>query len=108
MEHAEPEKKPAKPLSETFDLNGEKKIASYCARFEDLFRQREAVMADLKQLADDAGEDMLTKREIEAVKKIAKWRVDGKLGAAQELFAAMRRVAKAVKVDLFSWMEAEH
>lgn len=105
MERGEPSKKPSKPLSEMFDLNGEKKIASYVSRFEQLYQARDAVTADLKQLADDAREDMLTKREVEAVKKIAKWRNDDKLGAAQELFTAMRRVAKSVKVDLFDWAD---
>lgn len=106
MERGEAEKRPAKTLSETFDLTGDKKIASYVARFEELFRVRQSVNADLKQLADDAVDDMLKKREVEAIKKIAKWRCDDKLGAAQELFIAMSRVARATKIDLFSWMDA--
>jgi hypothetical protein len=102
--HEEPST-PKKPLSEVFDLKGEKKIVNYVSRFEELFRQRESINADLKQCAEDAREDLLTKREVEAVKKIAKWRVDDKLGAAQELFTAMHRVSRAVRVDLFSWAE---
>lgn len=107
MHQPEPSKRPAKPLTEIFDLSGDKKIAEYVARFEDLYRQRASIAADLKQLADDAQESMLTKREVEAVKKIAKWRMEDKIGAAQELFAAMRRVTRAVKIDLFSWAETQ-
>lgn len=93
--------KPIKSLDKMFDLSGDQKIADYVAKFEDLFRQRDAVAADLKQLADDAREDMLSKRELEAVKKIAKWRLDDKISAAKEMFAALQRVSKAVQIEMF-------
>lgn len=105
MERGEPSKKPAKSMSEMFDLSGDKKVANYVQRYEELFRQREAANNDLKELASEALQDMLTKREVEAIKKIAKWRLDDKLGAAQELFSAMRRVGAAVKVNLFDWAD---
>lgn len=100
IECGEPSRKP-EPLSEIFGLDGKRKIASYVSRFEELFRLRDAASADIKQLTEDAREDMVSKRELEAVRKIAKLRLDGKLGAATELLAAMRRVANACQIDLF-------
>lgn len=105
MEKMEEPGKKLPDLSGMFDLSGDKKIAGYVARFEELFRQRDAANADLKQLADDAAEDMIKKREIEAIKKIAKWKNDGKIGAAQELMAALHRVSSVVKVTLFDWAD---
>lgn len=93
-----------KSLSEILDLDGNGRIAAYVGRFEEKYRERKAVSDDLRALADEAfTEGMLSKREVEAVKKIAKWRHDDKLGAAQEHIGALRKVAAAVKVDLFSW-----
>lgn len=100
--------KPDKSLEEILDLDGNGRIAAYVGRFEDLYRQRKAVTDDLKSLADEAFTDgMLLKREVEAVKRIAKWRLDDKLGAAQELFGAMRKVSAAIKVSLFDWAASE-
>lgn len=62
-----------KKLSELFDLSGDKKICSYVQRFTDLFRQKDVIQADIKQLAADAVEDMISKKEVEAIKKVAKW-----------------------------------
>ena len=101
----EPNNPNRKQLADMFDLTGDKRIAEYVARFEDLYRQREAVNADLKETAADASEGMFTKRDIDAMKKIAKWRVDDKVGAAQELMTSLRRVAIAVKIDLFAWAD---
>lgn len=93
-----------KSLSDILDLDGNGRIAAYVGRFEELFRQQQAVSADLTALKDEAFTDgMLSKRDVEAVKKIAKWRLDDKLGAAQEQIGALRKVAAAIKVDLFSW-----
>lgn len=105
----EPKKsRPDQDLSSIFDLSGDKKIANYVQRFEELYRQREAISAEIKQLSDDAYLDMMPKREVEACKKLAKWRLDDKLGGVQELMAAIKRVGAAIKVDLFNWQETKN
>lgn len=107
QQQEEPKKPPAeRDLSQMFDLSGDKKIATYVQRFEELFRQRAAISAELKQLSEDAYLDMMPKREVEACKKIAKWRLDDKLGGVQELLAAIKRVGAAIKIDLFNWQES--
>lgn len=99
----EPTPEKAVDLSKMFDLSGDKKIAEYVQKFEELYRMLDAAKSDIKQLTDDAAQDFLTKKEIAAVKKVAKWRLDDKMGAAQETFGAIRRVSDAIKADLFGW-----
>lgn len=91
-----------KDLAKVFDLDGNGRIKSYCERFEELFRQSHAVREDLKTLVSEATiEGMLSKKEVDAIKKIAKWRYDEKLQAAKEMFEALERVSHAVQADLF-------
>lgn len=98
------EKKP--DLSEIFDLNRHKAVTNYVERFEELFRQKDAIQNDVKELSAEAKEAMFSPMEIRAMQDIAKLRKDDKANAASEKLAALRRVANAVKFDLFSWSDA--
>ena len=97
------EKKP--DLSEIFDLNRHKAVANYVERFEDLFRQKDAVQNDIKELGLECKEAMFSAVEIRAMQDIAKLRKDDKANAAAEKLAALRRVANAIRFDLFSWSD---
>lgn len=97
------EKKP--DLSEIFDLNRHKAVTNYVERFEELGRQKDAVANDIKELRAEAKEAMFSPVEIRAMEDIAKLRKDDKANAAAEKLAALRRVANAVKFDLFSWSD---
>lgn len=97
------EKKP--DLSEIFDLNRHKAVTSYVDRFEELLRQKDAVQTDIKELAAEAKEAMFSPVEIKAMQDVAKLRKDDKSNAAAEKLAALRRVANAIKFDLFSWSD---
>lgn len=97
------EKKP--DLSEIFDLNRHKAVASYVDRFEELLRQKDAVQTDIKELAFEAKEAMFSPVEIKSMQDVAKWRKDDKANAASEKLAALRRVSNAIKFDLFSWSD---
>lgn len=97
------EKKP--DLSEIFDLNRHKAVTSYVDRFEELLRQKDAVQTDIKELAAEAKEAMFSPVEIKAMQDMAKLRKDDKANAAAEKIAALRRVANAIKLDLFSWSD---
>lgn len=102
------QKKPELPdLTEIFDLNRHKAVADYVERFENLMADREAIQADIKQLASDAKKDAFSKLEIQAMKKIAKWRRDAKANDAAAMLAALKRVANAVKMPLFSWADRD-
>jgi uncharacterized protein (UPF0335 family) len=97
------EKKP--DLSEMFDLTRDMAVKRYVDQFEDLMRSADAIKADIKQLADDAKEQLFTPREIKAMKQIAAWRKDDKGMAAQEMLASLKRVSNATGYDLFAWAE---
>lgn len=97
------EKKP--DLSAIFDLNRHKAVSSYVERFEELFRQKDAVQNDVKELASEAKEAMFSPVEVKAIQDVAKWRKDDKANAASEKLAALRRVSNAIKFDLFSWSD---
>lgn len=92
-------------LSEIFDINRHKAVASYVDRFEELLRQKDAVSNDIKELATDAKEQMFSPVEVKAMQDVAKWRKDDKANAAAEKLAALRRVSNAIKFDLFSWSD---
>jgi uncharacterized protein (UPF0335 family) len=94
-------------LSEIFDLKRHKAVTGYVARFEELFKERQAISTDIKELTDEVKEAEFTPVEVAAMKDVAKWKTSDKvLGAAVKL-AALRRVANALKLDLFSWSD-EH
>jgi uncharacterized protein (UPF0335 family) len=96
---------PKPDLSEIFDLNRHRAVTSYTDRFEELFRQVDAVRNDIKELANEAGEAMFSPVEVKAMQDVAKWRKDDKGNAAAEKLAALRRVCNATKFDLFSWAD---
>ena len=97
------EKKP--DLSEIFDINRHKAVAAFVDRYEELFRQKDAVSNDVKELSGEAKEAMFSPLEIKAFQDIAKLRKDDKSNAAAEKLAALRRVSNAIKFDLFSWSD---
>jgi uncharacterized protein (UPF0335 family) len=105
MTDAERANHPKPDLSEIFDLNRHKAVTNYVDRFIDLFRQKDAIGEDIKELAAEAKEAMFSPVEIDAMKNIAKWRKDDKGNAAAEKLAALRRVSNAVKFDLFAWAD---
>lgn len=98
---------PKPDLSEIFDLNRHKAVANFVDRFEQLTRDKDAVLQDIKEVAAEAKEAMFSPVEVKAMQDIAKWRVADKNNAAAEKIAALRRVATAVKVDLFAWADRE-
>ena len=96
---------PKRDLSEVFDLTRDKAVANYVTRFEELYRQRDAVGQDIKELAGEAKEALFSPVEVKAMQDIAKWRKDDKGNAAAEKLSALRRVSTAATFDLFSWAD---
>lgn len=100
-DHAKPD------LSEIFDLKRHKAVAGFVSRFEELFRDRQAVTDDIGELANEVKEANFSPIEVAAMKDIARWKTSDKLTGAAIKLAALRRVANAVKLDLFAWAD-EH
>jgi hypothetical protein len=94
-------------LSEMFDLKRHKAVAGYVARFEELMKQRLAVANDLSELTSEAKEAAFSRIEVAAMKDIAKWKVGDKTLSAAVKLAALRRVSRAIKLDLFSWADQQ-
>jgi hypothetical protein len=100
-----PDKKP--DLSEIFDLKRHKAVAGYVARFVELYEQRIEVNNDFTELTNEVREDDFSTIEVSAIKDIAKWKANDKVTGAAAKLAALRRVANALKLDLFAWADAD-
>jgi uncharacterized protein (UPF0335 family) len=99
--------KPLPDLSEVFDLKRNKSVRDYVHRFQELYQQRDAVSADIKELAVECKEHLFSPVEIKAMQDVAKWKKDDRGNAAAGRIAALRRVSSAVKYDLFSWADRD-
>lgn len=83
------------------DLNRTTITTDFVNRFEAVMRDQQTAADDLKEIAAQASEQEFTKRDIEAMKKIAKMRLKDQIGRAREQIDALRRVGAAVQIDLF-------
>lgn len=97
---------PKRDFAKMFDLDRTTLTRSMVDRMEQCLRDAETARGDLKEVVEQCKEAEFGKRDIEAMRKIAKLRLDDKKGAAQEQLEALERVGKAVGFDLFSWASA--
>lgn len=97
---------PKRDFAKMFDLDRTTLTKSMVDRMETCMRDMETARGDLKEVIEQAKEAEFGKRDIEAMKKIAKLRLDDKKSAAQEQLEALERVGKAVGFDLFDWAGA--
>ena len=84
------------------DLNRTAITADFVARMEACMRQQQTAADDLKEVVAQANEAEFSKRDIEAMKKIARLRLKDQIGRAREQLDALRRIGDAVQIDLFS------
>jgi uncharacterized protein (UPF0335 family) len=108
MEQAHEGEEPKRDFTKMFDLDRTTVIKNMVDRMEQCLRDAEAARDDLKEIMADCKEREFGKRDIEAMKKIAKLRLDDKKGAAQEQLEALERIGKAVGFDLFDWGRTQH
>ena len=94
-------------LAEIFDLDRSALITRLVGTMQQSMRDIAIARDDLKEIVASCLEAQLSRREIDAMKTIAKLRNDDKLGAAQEKLEALERVGKAVGFDLFAWAEVK-
>jgi hypothetical protein len=97
--------RPDKDLSKMFDLDRSNLTTSMVSRFEDCFRQQESAAADVVELTNKCNGLEFSKRDIAAMKKIAKLRLKDKRADASEQLEALSRISRAVNFDLFDWSE---
>jgi uncharacterized protein (UPF0335 family) len=83
------------------DLNRATVTTDFVSRFEAVMRDQQTAAVDLKEIAAQAAEQEFSKRDIEAMKKIAKMRLKDQIGRAREQIDALRRIGAAVQIDLF-------
>ena len=88
------------------DLNRTTITTNFVDRFEEALRVQETAANDLKEIANDAVEQEFSKRDVEAMKKIARFRLKDQVGRAREQIDALRRIGAAVQCDLFGPVDA--
>ena len=89
--------------SKKLDLNRTTITTDFVNRMESCMRDAETAAADLKEVVAQAAEQEFTKRDIEAMKKIARLRLKDQIGRAREQLDALRRIGAAVQCDLFDF-----
>lgn len=97
---------PKRDLTVIFDLDRKKLTKTIVDRMEQVMREQDAARADLKAIMEECKEQRFSKRDIEAMKKIAKLRKEDKKGAAKEQLEALERIGAIVGFDLFDWASA--
>lgn len=99
----QPSGQPKQDLNEIFDLDRKKLTKKIVDRMEQCMREADAARDDLKEIIAECNEAGFKRRDIEAMKKIAKLRKDDKGGAAREQLEALERIGSIVGFDLFAW-----
>lgn len=93
-------------LSEMFDLDRKKAIATLVGNMEQCLRDVQDAQEDLKQLSASAKEAGFTVKDVSAMKRVAKLRLDDDVVQARKDLERLQRIADAAGVDLFSWAKA--
>jgi len=99
---------PKRDFTKMFDLDRTTLTKSMVDRMERCLRDAEAARDDLKEVIAECKEAEFGKRDIEAMRTIAKLRLDDKKGVAQEKLEALERIGQAVDFNLFEWAAARH
>lgn len=99
-------REPKRDFAKMFDLDRTTLTRNMVDRMEACLRDAQTARDELKEVVADCAEREFSKRDIQAMKKIAKLRLDDKKGAAQEQLEALERIGKAVGFDLFDWSAA--
>ena len=99
---------PKRDFTKMFDLDRSTLIKSMVDRMEECIRAATAAREDLKNVVSECrDEHEFPPREILAMKRIAKLRLDDKASEAREQLSALERIGRAVGFDLFDWAAAK-
>jgi hypothetical protein len=86
-----------------FDLDRSTLIKSMVQRMEECMRQAKVAADDLKEVVAECVEREIVQRDIVAMKKIAKLRLQDKGSDARDQLEALQRIGRVVGFDLFDW-----
>lgn len=94
---------PKRDFVRMFDLDRTTLIKSMVDRMEQCMRDADKSRDDLNEVLAECREAEFGRRDIAAMKKIAKLRKDDKGGDAKEQLEALERIGAAVGFNLFDW-----
>lgn len=97
--------KPTGEFDKMLDLNRSVATREMVSRMEECMRQQKVAADDLKQVVADATEAEFGPKDIAAMKKIAKLRLNDKLAMAKEELEALERIGRICQFDMFDWDE---
>lgn len=97
---------PHRDFEAMLDLDRSTLTRNFVDRIEALLRAQEEARNDLKDVLDEALHAEFRKHDIAAMKKIAKLRLQDKVGDAREQLAALERISEIVGMPLFDWSAA--
>lgn len=98
---------PTRDFEKMLDLNRSQLTRDVVSQFEDAMRRQQTAIDDIKEITAVAKEQEFGPRDIGAMKKIAKLRLQDKGGDAKEQLEALSRIGKVVGFDLFDWAGIE-
>lgn len=94
---------PKRDWTKTLDLNRTKLTCDMVDRFFDAMTRQQIAAEDIKVITLSAIEAEFSKRDIGAMKTIAKLKLKDQKSRAQEKLEALERISKIVQFDLFDF-----
>jgi uncharacterized protein (UPF0335 family) len=98
---------PERDFAKIFDLDRSTLTKSMVERMEECLRQTKVAANDLKEVVAECVEREFAPRDIAAMKKLAKLRLEDKGAVAREQLEAMHRIGLAIQFDLFDWSNGQ-
>lgn len=99
--------KPERDLAKIFDLDRSTLIKNFVMSMEECLKGIQIARDDLKEIVAKCREAEIPARDIAAMKKIAKLRLEDKAPEAAANLEALERISAIVGFDLFGWA-AQH
>lgn len=88
-------------LNEIFDLDRKDVVKKLVTEMEQCLHDAMIARENLKEIVAHAREYQFSAWEAVAMRKLAKLRLDDKLGTAREEIDALRRISYSLEIDLF-------
>lgn len=94
---------PRRDFTKMLDLNRTQLTRDMVDRLQDAMTRQQIAAEDIRVIVASAIEQEFSKRDIGAMKQIAKLRLNDKKSEAREKLEALERIGKAVDFDLFDF-----
>lgn len=93
-------------FTKMLDLNRTQLTRDMVDRLQDAMTRQQIAAEDIRVIVASAIEQEFSKRDIGAMKTIAKLRLNDKKSEAREKLEALERISRTVGMDLFDWSAA--